>query len=238
MRQIESKDYFASGIAHDLNNILCTILIQTDLLLQDPHTISTEKHTIQIRSCVERSRLLTQQLLAHGKQESIDFEIHRLNSFLLEFRTTLKLIIDENTELIIAPSAEDDFVAAIPGQIEQILLNLVGNAREALPNGGTIKITTQNTSINEKTAELLNLKSGQFIILSVSDDGIGIDEHTCKNIFKPYFSTKSKNKNHGLGLTIVSDIIKQLNGRIDLHSTIDKGTTFNLYIPILNKDTF
>jgi two-component system cell cycle sensor histidine kinase/response regulator CckA len=233
--QRESPPYFASGIAHDLNNILCNLLIQADLLMiSQPKEDNLLAGIKQLQKSIERGCLLTKQLLAFNQKEIIAPKMYKLNELISEMAPMLRILSQIKNELVFISKAEDDTIEAIPGQLEQVLLNLVSNAKDALLQGGTIKISTQNTLIDEKNAQKLNLKEGSYIILAVSDDGIGMDESTREHIFKPFFTTKSQGKGHGLGLTTVERIVAQLHGHIKTDSQIDKGTTFSVYIPLSN----
>ncbi len=232
-QKMESVGRLAGGIAHDFNNLLTAINGYADLAkLKLKENDPALKDIIVIRDCGEKAAKLTQQLLGFSRKQIIEQKIINLNIIIVELEKMLKRLIGDEIELTSITEEKESVVKADPGQIEQVLVNLVINARDAMPEGGKIIIKTFNEHISQKTAMKLNFENpGDYSVISVKDTGIGMNEETQKKIFEPFFTTKEIGKGTGLGLATVFGIIKQNNGYILVESEIGKGTTFKIYFP-------
>lgn len=231
--KLEAIGTLAGGIAHEFNNILTAIsgyneLLQEELQ-QDTHL---KPYTEAIAASSDRASELTKGLLLYSKKQSFDLRPTRLNYTVNKVRQILSKMIGENIELKIMLSDEESVVIADSGQLEQVLMNLATNARDAMPDGGTLTIETGNAELNEEfIAKHGYGTTGRFAFLAVSDTGVGMDDNTRQKLFEPFYTTKDVGKGTGLGLSIVYGIIKQHNGYIDVFSEPGKGTRFTIYLP-------
>lgn len=239
VQKMESMGQLAGGIAHDFNNILVPIMGYADLALMklSPNE-GIYTNLQQIRTAAERAARLTRQILAFSRKQVMQMESLNLNAIVVDFKVMAQRIIGEDIELETFLEPELLLVNVDKGQIEQVLLNLVVNAREAMSQGGKLTIETANVYLDE---EYINqyadtLTPGQYIMLAVSDTGVGIDLETQKQIFEPFFTTKEQSRGTGLGLSTVLGIIQQHGGKIWVYSEIDKGTTFKIYLPQSDED--
>ena len=212
----------AGGAAHDFNNLLAIItsygqLILNNLAPHDPNRPAAE----QIMVAGERAAALTKQLLAFSRRRLQQPKVLDLNVLAAGLGTMLQRLIGEEIELRLALLPDLGRVYADPGHIEQVLMNLVVNARDAMPDGGTLTIETANAS----------LEPGPFVLLAVSDTGAGMDEATQARLFEPFFTTKSAGKGTGLGLSTVLGIVRQSNGTLEVSSAPGRGTTVEVYLP-------
>jgi signal transduction histidine kinase len=212
----------AGGAAHDFNNLLAIItsygqLILNNLAPDDPNRPAAE----QIMMAGERAAALTKQLLAFSRRRLQQPKVLDLNVLAASLGTMLQRLIGEEIELRLALLPDLGRVLADPGHIEQVLMNLVVNARDAMPDGGTLTIETANAS----------LKPGPFVLLAVSDTGAGMDEATQARLFEPFFTTKSAGKGTGLGLSTVLEIVRQSGGALEVSSAPGRGTTVKMYLP-------
>lgn len=212
----------AGGAAHDFNNLLAIItsygqLILNNLAPHDPNRPAAE----QIMMAGERAAALTKQLLAFSRRRLQQPQVLDLNVLAASLGTMLQRLIGEEIELRLALLPDLGRVLADPGHIEQVLMNLVVNARDAMPDGGTLTIETANAS----------LEPGPFVLLAVSDTGAGMDEATQARLFEPFFTTKSAGKGTGLGLSTVLGIVRQSNGTLEVSSAPGRGTTVEVYLP-------
>ncbi len=237
-QKIEAIGRLAGGIAHDFNNLLTVIntyagfgieaLKENDPLRDD---------LLQILEAGERATTLTRQLLAFGRKQMLKLEVVSLNDVIGGLETMLRRLIGEDIQLLIAPAEDLGAVKADPAQIEQVLMNLVVNARDAMPQGGGLTIETLNADLGEEYAEdHLLVQAGRYVMFAVSDTGIGMDEATCGQAFEPFFTTKEEGKGTGLGLSTVYGIVKQSGGNISVDSEPGKGTTFKIYLPRVEAD--
>jgi PAS domain S-box-containing protein len=230
-QKMEAVGRLAGGIAHDFNNMLTAINGYSDLSLlklsaDDPIRANIE----QIKKAGERSALLTHQLLAFSRKQVLQPKVLDLNGIISETEKLLRRLIGEDVELVTRLAPELGSVMADPGQIEQVIMNLVINARDAMPQGGKLIVETANIHLDEEKAEpIFPGQPGSYVLLSVSDTGIGMDEETRKHIFEPFFTTKPVGKGTGLGLATVYGIINQSDGRILVESKPDQGTVFRIY---------
>jgi PAS domain S-box-containing protein len=232
-QKLESVGRLAGGVAHDFNNYLTVINGYCDLLLSrlapdDPDRAGL----VDVRRAGERAATLTRQLLAFGRQQILSPSPVSLNQIVSSIETMLRCLVPENIDLatVLAPGL--GAAMADTGQIEQVLMNLVSNARDAMPNGGTIRIETANVDLDSATGERhRDIAPGAYVTLAVTDTGVGMDERTRALIFEPFFTTKELGKGTGLGLAMVYGIVKQSGGAIAVRSEPGAGSAFTVYFP-------
>jgi PAS domain S-box-containing protein len=223
-QKLESLGRLAGGIAHDFNNLLMVISGYSDLLLNNLDKRDTlERGLGEIRRAGERGAELTQQLLAFSRKQVTQPRALDLNALVRESQGMLQRVIGEDIELEISLDPAAWTIKADRGQMHQVLMNLVVNGRQAMPDGGVLVIQTSNESFGEPPVDHLRLR--------VRDTGVGMDERTRQHVFEPFFTTKSAGKGTGLGLATVFGIVTQAGGQITVNSEVDRGTTFNLYFP-------
>jgi PAS domain S-box-containing protein len=232
-QKMEAVGRLAGGVAHDFNNLLMVIQGHTGLLEERLAKGSTERRSVeQIQKSAERAAALTRQLLAFSRLQVMQPRVLDLNSVVAEVGKMLRRVIGEHIELILRYETEIGRVKADPGQIEQVLLNLAVNARDAMPEGGKLAIETFNLVMDEIAAcRIPALKPGAYTVLTVSDTGAGMDRETQSHIFEPFFTTKEKGKGTGLGLATVYGIVHQSGGQITVYSQPGQGATFRIYLP-------
>jgi two-component system cell cycle sensor histidine kinase/response regulator CckA len=232
-QKMEAIGRLAGGIAHDFNNLLTGILGYSDLLLSnltasDP---SFEEMT-EIRKAAERAALLTRQLLAFSRKEVLAAKVLDLNSSIKDTEKMLHRLIGEDIQLTTSLAAELGKLKADPGQIEQVILNLAVNARDAMPKGGQLVLETADLEVDQTYTEAHpEVLPGKYVQLMVRDTGCGMDEGTKARLFEPFFTTKEFGKGTGLGLATVYGIVKHGGGHIEVESQPDRGTTFRIYFP-------
>ncbi len=233
-QKMQAIGHLAGGIAHDFNNILTAIIGYGTLLKTQAGEDTALRHYAgQILSSSERAANLTRGLLAFGRKQIINPQPVNLNDIVSRIEKLLSRVIGEDIELKTALADKKLIIMADSGQIEQVVMNLCTNARDAMPNGGLLAIETGTFKADEDYAKRkLFEKTGDYAVLSVTDTGIGMDEKTRKMIFEPFFTTKDVGKGTGLGLSIVYGIIKQHDGYINVYSEPGKGTTFKIYFPL------
>jgi two-component system, cell cycle sensor histidine kinase and response regulator CckA len=232
-QRMETIGRLSSGLAHDFNNLLTAILGQCDLLLRRlPDQEPTRKGIEEIRIAGERAAGLTRQLLAYSRRQVLKPQVIDLNSSVTSMVPMLRRLIGETIELNPTLQADLGHVEADPSQIEQIIMNLVVNARDSMPRGGRIIVETSNADLDETFAKRhVPTRPGSYVMLAVSDTGSGMDKATLTRIFEPFFTTKQLGKGTGLGLATVYGIVKQSDGYIWVYSEPGMGSTFKIYLP-------
>jgi len=231
--KMEAVGRLAGGVAHDFNNLLTIIRGNSDLLKDREGSDAFHRKCVeQIQKASGRAVSMTRQLLAFSRMQVLQPRALDLNQTVIEMGKMLPRLIGEHIEYSFAPDPRLATVTADPGQIEQVILNLAVNARDAMPRGGKLAVCTANVTINEAEAVLRPpMVPGRFVLLSVNDTGHGMDEATKAHIFEPFFTTKEVGKGTGLGLATVYGIVKQSGGFIWVESVPGKGTTFEIYLP-------
>jgi len=230
---MEAVGRLSGGIAHDFNNILGVMIGYTDIL--DMHLREDDplrKTVEEIRKTGQRAAALTRQLLAFSRRQVLEPKVLDLNAVVTEIEKMLHRLIGENIELktILAPSLGR--LLADQGQIEQVILNLAVNGRDAMPKGGKLTIETANVVLDDTTIRHMpTAQPGDYVMLSVSDTGIGMDPQTRAKIFEPFFTTKEAGKGTGLGLATIYDVVKRSEGHIWVYSELGKGSVFKVYFP-------
>jgi PAS domain S-box-containing protein len=234
-QKMEAVGRLAGGIAHDFNNLLTVIKGYTQLSLLDLKENNPLWENIQeIQKATERATDLTRQLLAFSRRQILDPKVLDLNSLLRNTEKMLRRMIGEDIELVTLLSEDLGRVKIDPGQIEQVILNLAVNARDAMPSGGKLTIETANVQSDEGDALThLGVIPGHYVRLSVSDTGVGMSQEVQEKAFDPFFTTKEKSKGTGLGLSTVHGIVTQSGGKIWVHSEPGHGTTFQIYFPTI-----
>ena len=237
-QKMEAVGHLAGGVAHDFNNILTAIigygnLLQMKIKEDDP----LRAYINQILLSSEKAANLTHGLLAFSRKQIINPKPVNLNDIVKNVEKLLLRLIGEDIELQTLLADKDLIVMADSGQIEQVLMNFATNARDAMPEGGTLIISTEIVELDREYIITSGYgKPGKYALISVADTGKGIDEKTKGFIFEPFFTTKERERGTGLGLAVVYGIVKQHNGNIDVYSELDKGTTFRIYLPIIEEE--
>ena len=232
-QKMEAVGRLAGGIAHDFNNILTAITGYADLLLEDLGATDPRRQDAdEIHKAADRAAGLTRQLLAFSRQQVLQPTVLEVNKLVSDLEKMLRRLLGEDVELGTRLAPTTGRVKADPGQLEQVIMNLAVNARDAMPNGGKLTLETGNVDLDEAyAADHYPARAGPFVLLAVSDTGIGMSEETQAHMFEPFFTTKEKGKGTGLGLATVYGIIKQSGGFIWVYSEVGHGTTFKLYLP-------
>jgi PAS domain S-box-containing protein len=232
-QKMEAIGTLAGGVAHDFNNLLTAIIGHLELAMSTVEAGSPLKTDLEeISKASERATNLTRQLLAFGRRQTMELKILNLNSVIANMEKMLQRIIGEDIELVTLPHSDLWKVKVDPGQVEQVIVNLVVNARDAMPNGGRLSIETGNIRLDDLYCEAhANVAPGDYVMLAVSDTGCGISKDVINRIFDPFFTTKEVGKGTGLGLSTVYGIVKQSNGHINVYSESNQGSTFKVYLP-------
>jgi signal transduction histidine kinase len=233
-QKMEAVGRLAGGVAHDFNNLLTAIIGYAELIATRTTSNTLAKQNAElIRKAGEQAAALTRQLLAFSRKQILQPKVIDLNELVVEMEKLLRRVIGERFDLQSHPNAEIGRVKADPSQIEQVVLNLGVNARDAMPRGGKLIIRTENVRLDRIEAAQLSasLKPGDYVMLSVTDTGAGMDEETMSHIFEPFFTTKGPGKGTGLGLATVYGIVRQTGGGISVESEPGKGSIFRIYLP-------
>jgi nitrogen-specific signal transduction histidine kinase/ActR/RegA family two-component response regulator len=232
-QKMEAVGRLAGGIAHDFNNVLSVILSYADLLLGDltpGERVFTDVH--EIRTAGARAADLTRQLLMFSRQQVLEPKVVDLNEVLSGMNKMLQRILGADVDLASIPATSLGRVRVDPSSIEQVIMNLVVNARDAMPTGGHLTLETGNVVLDAAFADAhLGVKPGPHVMLAVSDTGSGIEKATLARMFEPFFTTKGKGKGTGLGLSTVFGIVQQSGGTVWVYSEVGAGTTFKVYLP-------
>jgi nitrogen-specific signal transduction histidine kinase/ActR/RegA family two-component response regulator len=232
-QKMEAVGQLAGGVAHDFNNLLTAILGYSLLALDHVPPDSRARRDIEeIQNAGERAADLTRQLLAFSRRQVLTPRPLDLNAVVQNMEGLLRRLIHEDVELVTVCAPNLEIVRADQGQVEQILMNLAVNARDAMPRGGTLTIETKNRELDERYArEHVTLRAGSYVLLEVRDTGEGMNEETKSRMFEPFFTTKEQGKGTGLGLSTVYGIVQQSGGHIEVQSEVGRGTTFQIYLP-------
>jgi PAS domain S-box-containing protein len=232
-QKMEAIGELTGGVAHDFNNLLTVIMGYSQILTDGlPGASRLKDATTQIRSAADRVAGITRQLLAFSRKQVLSPRVIDLNDVMLNLDTMLRRLIGEDVEVLTVPGRDLGAVRADPGQIEQVIMNLALNARDAMPNGGKLTFETENMELDASYAsEHEPLQPGRYVMLAVSDTGTGMSPDTQAHIFEPFFTTKEVGKGTGLGLSMVYGIVKQSGGYIWVYSEPGRGTSFKIYLP-------
>jgi len=236
-QKMQAVGQLAAGVAHDFNNILTAISGYSDLLLSqlavdDP----VRPHAQEIERAAYRAARLTRQLLAFSRRQVLEPHVLDLKAVVTEMVNMLQRLVGENINVRVTLAEHLGHIRADPGQIEQVIMNLAVNSRDAMPNGGTLAIQTANAALGpEECAELGELTAGDYVMLAVTDTGIGMSAEVKARVFEPFFTTKELGKGTGLGLATCYGIVRQSGGQMSVHSEPGQGTTFKIYLPHVNE---
>jgi PAS domain S-box-containing protein len=237
-QKMESIGKLAGGVAHDFNNFLQAILGYTDILLFDTDENSDKYEFIQkIKTAAKNAANITRQLLILSRQQEIELQALDINQEIIKINLLLKHSIPKMIDIKLDLSKDIKLIHGDPTQIQQIIMNLVINARDAMPNGGKILIRTQNTLLDKDFCEIhTDLTPGEYCGIYISDDGIGMSKEILTHLFEPFYTTKSKEEGAGLGLSIVYNIVKKHRGTIQCYSESGIGTEFKIYLPSTDEE--
>jgi len=234
-QRLEAVGQLAGGIAHDFNNLLTVIIGCADLMRDTPHAAVVDGHDPlkELTQAAKRAATLTQQLLAFGRRQVLQPKLLDLNESLRSVHTMLRRLVRENIVLVLNLDPDIASVRVDPGQLDQVVVNLVVNGADAMPRGGSITISTRNMTLTDAHAkENPYLKPGPHVALVVSDTGTGMDEETRARVFEPFFTTKPVGKGTGLGLSTVYGIVKQSGGYVWVESALERGTAVTVCLPV------
>ncbi len=234
-QKMEAVGMLAGGIAHDFNNLLTIINGYSQMVLGNlPERDENRNSVEQIMKAGERAAELTHQLLTFSRRQVVRPKVLDLNTVVAATAVMLRRLIGEHIELRIVAAPDLWKIHADPGQLHQVILNLAVNSRDAMPNGGTLILETQNVELGETSvASNAAIRAGQYVMLAVTDTGIGMDEQTRSHLFEPFFTTKAQGHGTGLGLSTVYGIVKQSNGETVVYSEPGQGTCIKIYFPVV-----
>ncbi len=231
-QKMESVGRLAGGVAHDFNNLLAVINGYADMVLEEiPKDSALREDITQIRQAGDRAAGLTRQLLAFSRKQVLQPRVLNMNLLIHDAQSMLRRVIGEDVQLNVSLAPDAGNVHADPAQIEQVIMNLAVNARDAMPRGGRLTIQTKNAELDEEFTERPSQRTAPYVMLAVTDTGTGIDKETLAKIFDPFFTTKEQGKGTGLGLSTVYGIVKQSDGHVFVYSEVGKGTTFKIFLP-------
>jgi PAS domain S-box-containing protein len=236
-RRMEAIGRLAGGIAHDFNNLLTIIKGYTELALKRLHVAPELRTDIErVEDASERATSLVRQLLAFSRRQVLQPKLLDLNGIVLGLDKLLRRLMDEDIEMVTIPGKDLGTIQADPAQIEQVIMNLVVNARDAMPKGGRLTVETQNVNLDTAcTSEQVTMPAGKYVLLAVSDSGVGMTPEAAAHIFEPFYTTKQGGRGTGLGLSTVYGIVKQSGGYIWVYSEPGKGSTFKVYLPCVDE---
>ena len=232
-QKMESIGRLAGGVAHDFNNILTAIMGYANFLAGGPTQNSMWCEDVEeIRKAAARAAALTRQLLAFSRRQALRLRVVDLNAEFADLEKMLRRMIGEDIEWVVSLASDLGCIKADPGQLQQIVMNLVVNARDAMSGGGKLRVKTENVEFSQPHAENnFIIPPGSYVAIAVGDTGVGMEGHVKAHLFEPFFTTKEKGKGTGLGLAVIYGIVKQSGGFIAVNSTLGKGTTFKIYFP-------
>jgi len=230
-QKMETIGRLAGGIAHDFNNLLTVVNGHADLLLQQPLRQEVLSHVGEIRSAGQQAAELTRQLLAFSRKQTLQPQVVPLDKIVADMESILVRLMPEDILLTASLESGAACVYADPGQVRQVILNLVVNARDAIVGGGKIAVRTETVYVEDAFDEVTGLQSGEYVALTVTDNGMGIDKELQSRIFEPFFTTKERGKGTGLGLATVWGIVKQSGGHVRVCSESNSGSMFAVYLP-------
>jgi signal transduction histidine kinase len=234
-QKMEAVGRLAGGVAHDFNNLLTVITGYSDLLLAAQDLNPKQRVALeQIRRSAERGGALTNQLLTFSRPQPLAARVVRVNELVMQMEKMLHRLIGEDIELVVIAAASEDAVEADPGRLEQVVMNLVVNARDAMPEGGKLTIETGTMYLGESfTAQQFGVEPGRYVVIAIADTGSGMDSDTKSHLFEPFFTTKRAGRGTGLGLATAYGIIRQSHGAIRFESEVGKGTAASIYLPMV-----
>ncbi len=237
-QKMEAVGRLAGGLAHDFNNLLTVIMGHSQVLLGELPAASVERAKIEeMHKAGERAAALIRQLLAFSRKQALEPKVLCLNTVVTNLDSMLSRLIGEDIQLAIRVDPEKGHVKADPGQLEQVIMNLVINARDAMPNGGLLAIETSQVQLTRTPMHHIRpLPPGPYMKLTVTDTGCGMTQNTLSHLFEPFFTTKEECKGTGLGLSTVFGIVTKSGGAIDVWSQVGHGTTFDIYLPRINPE--
>lgn len=233
-QKMEAVGRLAGGVAHDFNNALAVIMTYSEMLAEAPANGTNAKHVEAIQRAAKHGHNLTRQLLAFSRRQVLQPVDLDANGAVAGVEEMLRRVIGEDIELTTRPGSGVGKIRIDPGQLEQVLMNLAVNARDAMPDGGSLIIATSRVDVDEHSARLHGLtKDGRFVMITVSDTGVGMSTETRAHIFEPFFTTKEEGKGTGLGLATVYGIVTQSGGQVSVYSEPGKGSVFRVYLPVV-----
>ncbi|HET9963381.1 MAG TPA: response regulator [Nitrospiraceae bacterium] len=238
-QKMEAVGRLAGGLAHDFNNLLTVIMGHSQVLLgelrpEDPIRVKIE----EMQKAGERAVTLIRQLLAFSRKQPLEPKVLSVNAVVGNLESMLRRLIGEDIQFVIRSDPHDGHVKADPGQLEQVIMNLVVNARDAMSNGGLLAIETSQAELRRTPMHHLQpLPPGSYVKITVTDTGCGMDSHILSHLFEPFFTTKGEHKGTGLGLSTVFGIVTKSGGAIDVWSQVGHGTTFDVYLPRINPES-
>ncbi len=238
-QKMEAVGRLAGGLAHDFNNLLTVIMGHSQVLLSELKSDDPIRAKIEeMQKAGERAASLIRQLLAFSRKQALEPKVLSVNAVIGNLETMLRRLIGEDIQLVIRPDPHDPHVKADPGQLEQVVMNLVVNARDAMPNGGLLAIETSHSDLQRTPMHHIHpLPPGPYVKITVTDTGCGMDTNTLSHLFEPFFTTKEESKGTGLGLSTVFGIVTKSGGGIDVWSQPGHGTTFDVYLPWINPES-